>query len=172
MLFWTNPGSSTLQNCNCSATYLPSHIHAGFWRAKDKLISNILPWTSTHRLSVDCPAKTYIYLLCADTGCCLVDLPWWMIRESQRDSRCWHILMIIMMMLFIGHYSCNIVFHQHLPNLNDTSSFKLPHHVNNIRTQLIHSILHYFQGSTPTIMIIVIDLVCFGFMTYQPLLVI
>ena len=25
VLFWTNPGSITLQNSSCTATYLPSH---------------------------------------------------------------------------------------------------------------------------------------------------
>ena len=42
MLFWTNPGSSTLQNSICTATYRPSHKPC--WASK-KLISNILLWT-------------------------------------------------------------------------------------------------------------------------------
>ena len=27
MLFWTNPGSNTSQNCNCITPYFPSHSH-------------------------------------------------------------------------------------------------------------------------------------------------
>ena len=42
-----------------------SHI---CWRSKDKLISNIFPWTTTHEhTSVNWLAKTFIYQLCADT---------------------------------------------------------------------------------------------------------
>ena len=51
--------------------------HAGhFWKDKDELISNILPWIpSNGRTSVGQPRRTYLQQLCADTGCSLEDLP-------------------------------------------------------------------------------------------------
>ena len=51
--------------------------HAGYCcRSKDKLISDVLLWTTTHRwASVGWPARTYLYQLCTDTGCSLEDLP-------------------------------------------------------------------------------------------------
>ena len=61
--------------------------HAGHsWRSKDELISDILLWTPLHgRTKAEWPARTYVQLLCADTGCSLEDLPgamddrdgWW-----------------------------------------------------------------------------------------------
>ena len=68
--------------------------HAGHcWRNRDKLISDVLLWTSTHgRAKAGRPARTYIQQLCKDTGCCPEDLPeamnnrekW---RERVRDIR-------------------------------------------------------------------------------------
>ena len=51
--------------------------HAGYcWRSKDELISDILLWTPSHRRAkAGRPARIYIQQLCADTGCCLEDLP-------------------------------------------------------------------------------------------------
>ena len=51
--------------------------HAGHcWRSGDELISNVLQWTPSHgRAKPWRPARTYIQELCADTGCCLEDLP-------------------------------------------------------------------------------------------------
>ena len=55
--------------------------HAGHcWRNKDKYISNVFLWTSTH----DQPAKTNIYQLCVDTGYCLENLLIGM--EGERES--------------------------------------------------------------------------------------
>ena len=50
--------------------------HAGHrWRSKDELINDILLWTPSHgRAKVGRPARTYIQLLCADTGYSLEDL--------------------------------------------------------------------------------------------------
>ena len=46
------------------------------WRSRDELICDILQWTFAHgRAKAGWPARTYIQLLCADTGCRLEDLP-------------------------------------------------------------------------------------------------
>ena len=68
--------------------------HAGHcWRSRDELIRDVLLWTPTHgRAKAGRPARTYIQLLCEDTGCCPEDLPramndreeW---RERVRDIR-------------------------------------------------------------------------------------
>ena len=60
------------------------------WRSKDKLISNIL-WTPTHGHStVGWPPKMYIHQLCANTGCCLQDLPRVMLSIClDEDEREW-----------------------------------------------------------------------------------
>ena len=51
--------------------------HAGFcWRSRDELISDILLWTPSHWWEkVGRLARTYVQLLCADTGSSLEDLP-------------------------------------------------------------------------------------------------
>ena len=51
--------------------------HAGHcWRSRDELIRDVLLWTPTHgRARAGRPARTYIQLLCEDTGCCPEDLP-------------------------------------------------------------------------------------------------
>ena len=51
--------------------------HAGLcWRSKDKLLSDILLWTSSHgRAKAGRPARTYIQQLCVGTGYSLEDLP-------------------------------------------------------------------------------------------------
>ena len=56
--------------------------HAGhYWRSKNEVISDVLQWTTTHgHTSVGGAAQTYIYLLCANTGCHLEDLPRAMIK--------------------------------------------------------------------------------------------
>ena len=70
------------------------------WRSMDELIWNFLLWTPTHEhTSVGWPAKTYIYQLCAETGCSLEDLPgvmdyrdrWWEreFRELCSVSAIW-----------------------------------------------------------------------------------
>ena len=68
--------------------------HAGHcWRSKDKLISDVLLWTPSHRCAkVGRPARTYILRLCADTGYspedpqkAIEDKEGW--RERTRDIR-------------------------------------------------------------------------------------
>ena len=69
-------------NSSCTATYHTSRKllrtrHAGhYWRSREELISDVLPWTPSHRRAkAGRPARTYIQQLCADTGCSLKDLP-------------------------------------------------------------------------------------------------
>ena len=66
--------------------------HAGHcWRSRDELISDVLLWTPTYgRAKTGRPARTYIQLLCEDTGCSSEDLPETMndrekCRERVRD---------------------------------------------------------------------------------------
>ena len=69
--------------------------HAGHrWRNKDKLISDVLPWTPTDgRASVGRPARTYLQQVCTDTGSSLENLPeamdsdelWQREREGERE---------------------------------------------------------------------------------------
>ena len=95
-LFWTNPGSNTLQNSSCMATYLPSHKRkvrrsryvGNWWRSK----AVFLPIPLHGRAGIDRPAKIYIHQLCVDIGCILEDLPGamentegWRERETERD---------------------------------------------------------------------------------------
>ena len=51
--------------------------HAGHcWRNKDKLISDVLLWTPAYgQAKAGRPARTYIQLLCEDTGCSPEDMP-------------------------------------------------------------------------------------------------
>ena len=54
-------------------------------RSKDEPISNVLPWTPSHRCtSVGQPVRTYLQLLCTDTECSLEDLP-----EAMEDRDGW-----------------------------------------------------------------------------------
>ena len=53
----------------------PRHIEH-CWRSKDKLISDIFLWTSSHKhANVGQPTRTYLQHLRTDTGCSLEDLP-------------------------------------------------------------------------------------------------
>ena len=60
--------------------------HAGHcWRSRDELISDVLPWTHSHRLAkAGRPARTCLQQLCADTGCSPEDLP-----EAMDDREVW-----------------------------------------------------------------------------------
>ena len=68
--------------------------HAGHcWRSRDELINDVLLWTPKYgRAKGRQPARTYVQLLCVDTGCSPEDLPeaindrekW---RERVRDIR-------------------------------------------------------------------------------------
>ena len=51
--------------------------HAGHCgRIRDELISDVLLWTPSHgRAKAGRPTRTYVPLLCADTGCSPEDLP-------------------------------------------------------------------------------------------------
>ena len=77
--------------------------HAGHcWRSRDKLISDVLLWTSTYgRPKAGRPARTYIQQLCEDTGCSPEDLLEAMnSREKWRESQgypCWQHDMMMMM---------------------------------------------------------------------------
>ena len=52
------------------------------WRSKDKLISDVLPWATSHgRAKFGRPAGTYLQQLCTNTRCSLEDLP---IETSSR----------------------------------------------------------------------------------------
>ena len=54
-----------------AAPYKTHHL-----KSKDKLRSNVLLWTSTHKYtSVGQLTKAYIHQLCSNTGCHLEDLP-------------------------------------------------------------------------------------------------
>ena len=90
MLFWTNPGSSNLENRSCMANYLPSskspkcdeqYMLGTAGESKEEHISGILQWTSTHgHTSDDWPAKTYIHQLCCHD--------WWLIgTDGEKKSR-------------------------------------------------------------------------------------
>ena len=63
--------------------------HAGHcWRSKDELIRDVLLWTPRHgRAKAGRPARTYIQLLCEDTGCCPEDVDREEWRERVRDIR-------------------------------------------------------------------------------------
>ena len=63
--------------------------HEGhYWRSKDKLISDILLWTPTHRhASVGRSARIYLLQLCADTGSSFKDLPRAMDDRDRRSER-------------------------------------------------------------------------------------
>ena len=56
------------------------------WRSKNELIGDILLWTPTYGYTkVGQPIKTYLYQLCADTGCNLENL-----RRAMDDrDGCW-----------------------------------------------------------------------------------
>ena len=87
---WTSPGGNTPKGTNYKATCLPSQVrrtrHAGHcWRSRDELISDVLLWTPTYgRAKAGRPARTYIQLLCEDTGCSPEDLP-----EAMDDREKW-----------------------------------------------------------------------------------
>ena len=60
--------------------------HAGpCWRSRDKLISDVLLWTTTYgRAKAGRPAQTYIQQHYEDTGCSPEDLP-----EAMNDKEKW-----------------------------------------------------------------------------------
>ena len=60
--------------------------HAGHCRrSRDELISDVLQWTPAYgRAKAGRPARTYIQLLCDDTGCNPEDLP-----EAMNDREKW-----------------------------------------------------------------------------------
>ena len=113
--FWTSPGGNTPQSTSCTATYLPprkiskldepdTRDTAG--EVGDELKSDVLQWTPSYDwVKAGRPARTYIQLLCEDTGCSPEDLPevmndregW---RERVRDIRAggmtwWYIYIIV-----------------------------------------------------------------------------
>ena len=60
--------------------------HAGHcWISRDELINDVLLWTFSYgRANAGRPARTYIQLLCKDTGCSPEDLP-----EAMNDREKW-----------------------------------------------------------------------------------
>ena len=62
--------------------------HAGdCWRSRDELISDILLWTPIYgRAKAGRAVRTYIQLLCEDTGCSPEDLP-----EAMNDREKWRV---------------------------------------------------------------------------------
>ena len=60
--------------------------HTGhYWRSRDELISDVLPWTPTYgRAKAGRPVRTYIQQLCEDTGCSPKDL-----QEAINDREKW-----------------------------------------------------------------------------------
>ena len=60
--------------------------HAGHcWRSRDELISDVLLWTPAYgQKKAGRSARTYIQLLCEDTGCSPADLP-----EAMNDREKW-----------------------------------------------------------------------------------
>ena len=55
------------------------------WRSKDELISDVLLWSPAYgQAKAGRPARTYIQLLCEDTGCRPEDLP-----EAMNDREKW-----------------------------------------------------------------------------------
>ena len=69
------------------------------WRSKDELISDVLRWTPSHGWAKEGRhSRTYIQLLCSDTGCGPEDLPgsmddregWWeRVRNIRANSTIW-----------------------------------------------------------------------------------
>ena len=102
MLFWTNPGSSILENSSCSATGLPPH-KSQMLGTDGEVSTNILIKTPTYGQ----PAKTYIHHLCADTRCHLDtrgltrnnDWSGQMARERQGNLCCQYTVRMMMMMM-------------------------------------------------------------------------
>ena len=60
--------------------------HAGHYlRSKDELISDVLLWTPAYgKAKAGRASRTYIQLLCEDTGCSPEDLP-----EAMNDREKW-----------------------------------------------------------------------------------
>ncbi len=63
------------------------------WRSKDKLINDVLTWTTHRNASVGQPARTYLQQPCADAGCSLEDRlgamddrNGWRDRESEKSG--------------------------------------------------------------------------------------
>ena len=55
------------------------------WWSRDELIKDVSQWTPSHgRAKAGRPARIYLQQLCADTGCCLEDLP-----ETMDDRDGW-----------------------------------------------------------------------------------
>ena len=73
-------------------------IHAGHcWRSKDKILSDLLQWISSHRrASVGWLGSTYLQQLCTDTACSQENLPNVMDNRDKWQERLvhwvlWHI---------------------------------------------------------------------------------
>ena len=89
--------------------------HAGYcWRSKDKLISNVLQWTSSRgQAKVGSLARTCLQQLCANTGCKLEDLlgvmddrDGWQerVREIRASSTTWWYIYIYYIYVYVYIY--------------------------------------------------------------------
>ena len=76
------------------------------WRSKDKLISNVHQWTTTHEhTSVGLAAKSYIYQPCVDIVCHLEDLARMIgIDAESQENLCYQHVLMIMMMTVRNYY--------------------------------------------------------------------
>ena len=93
--------TATVQPLTSHLTNYPSKTRYTwlFWWNKDKLIPIIYLWTLTHgHTSVEWPAKTYINQFGAKHWMPTRGLMGWIAGKSQRDQRCWYIL--IMMIIY------------------------------------------------------------------------
>ena len=111
VLFGTNPGSSTPQNCCCTAINFPSSIHS-----KKKSKTRLVKQRRAHKLrsptdkhtSVGRSVKTYFNQLYADTRCRQYDLPIGTDseRESRKSMQFALMMMMMMMMMMIRSIGC------------------------------------------------------------------
>ena len=94
-------GGNIQQRRSCMVTIQIRRVwHAGHCRRrKNKVISNVLRWASSYRQArVGRPARTYLQLLCTNTGCRMEDLSramgdrderWEKVREIRASGTPW-----------------------------------------------------------------------------------
>ena len=148
-LYWTSPWGNIPQNqppitktIKVSRTRHTKHC----WRSKDELISDILQWTpANRRTKAGRPPRTYIQLLCADTGYSLEDLP-----TAKDDRHGWQNDRMMMMM--------RKLFYQIHTNSFHLLNFSLTHtgvhiHINSVSFSLLISSPSYGLNSTTTVLL-------------------
>ena len=127
--------------------------HAGHcWRSKDKLVSDVLLWTPAYGQSkAGRPARTYIQQLCDDTGCNPEDLP-----EAMNDRETWR---------------------ERVKDIIASRTTwwwwrRIPLHVWWLKIHHVSQRKYLCRKSFNLFLWTVLGLVSFGFLAYQPLLVI